>query len=146
MIRSIMPVSALLALIAAAASPASAQPDSGLQTFFTENVGLSQAQIAAIGSGEPVAKTLPARTPAEVFLFGAVYIEAAPESYLRLVHDFERLRRVPSYLALGVFTQPSQLSHSHGFSFDSDDTRALRKCKPGDCLIQMPASTIEELQ
>jgi hypothetical protein len=76
MIRSIMPVSALLALIAAAASPASAQPDSGLQTFFTENVGLSQAQIAAIGSGEPVAKTLPARTPAEVFLFGAVYIQA----------------------------------------------------------------------
>lgn len=145
MIRSVRPVTALLAFIAAAASPASSQPDSGLQTFFTENVGLSQDQIAAIRSGEPVAKSLPARTPAEVFLFGAVYIQATPESYLRLVRDFERLRRLPSYLALGVFTQPSQLLHSNGFSFDSDDTRALKRCKPGDCLIQMPASTIEEI-
>jgi hypothetical protein len=44
-----------------------------------------------------------------------------------------------------VFSNPPQLSDLKGFSFESDDIDALRGCKPGDCLIQMPASSIEEL-
>jgi hypothetical protein len=60
-------------------------------------------------------------------------------------HDFDRLRKLPSYLALGVFSNPPQLSDLKDFSFDDDDVQALKDCKPGDCLIQMPASSIEEL-
>ena len=146
MIRSVMPAAALLALIAATALPGSSQSKTDLQTFFRQNIGLSQDQIAAIRSGQPVAKTLPPRTPAEVFLFGAVYIHAAPESYLRFASDLERLRKLPSYLALGVFNHPPQLSDLQGFSFDNDDVKALKNCEPGDCLIQMPASSIEELR
>jgi hypothetical protein len=78
-------------------------------------------------------------------LIGAVYIHAAPESYLRFASDFDRLRKLPNYLALGVFGNPPQLSDLKGFSFESDDIKALKDCKPGDCLIQMPASSIEEL-
>ena len=37
---------------------------------------------------------------------GAVYIRAAPESYLRLARDFDRLSKLPNYLALGVFSNP----------------------------------------
>jgi hypothetical protein len=90
-------------------------------------------------------RRLPSRTPAEVFLIGAVYIHAAPESYLWFASDFDRLRKLPNYLALGVFGNPPQLSDLKGFSFESDDIKALKDCKPGDCLIQMPASSIEEL-
>ena len=146
MIRSVMPAAALLVLIAVAALPGSSQSNPDLQTFFRQNIGLSQDQIAAIRSGQPVAKALPSRTPAEVFLFGAVYIHAAPESYLQFARDFDRLRKLPSYLALGVFSNPPQLSDLKGFSFDSDEIQALKKCTPGDCQIQMPASSIEEFQ
>jgi hypothetical protein len=45
-----------------------------------------------------------------------------------------------------VFSSPPQSSDLKGFSFDSDDIKGLKSCKPGDCLIQMPASSIEELQ
>ena len=144
-IRSAMCASVLLALIAVAALPGSAQSNPDLQTFFRQNIGLSQDQIAAIRAGQPVAKTMPSRTPAEVFLVGAVYIHAAPESYLRFAGDFDRLRKLPNYLALGVFSDPPQLSDLKGFSFDNDDIQALKNCKPGDCLIQMPTSSIEEL-
>ena len=89
---------------------------------------------------------MPSRTPAEVFLFGAIYIHAAPESYVKFHHDFDRLRKLPNYLALGVFSNPPQASDLNGFSFDADDIKGLKNCKPGDCLIQMPASSIEELQ
>ena len=146
MLRSIMHTAALLASIAAAALPGSAQSNPDLQRFFRQNLGLSQDQIAAIRSGQPVAKTMPSRTPAEVFLVGAIYIHAAPESYLKFARDFDRLRELPNYLALGVFSDPPKLSDLKDFSFDSDEIQALQKCKPGDCLIQMPAGPIEEFQ
>ena len=91
-----------------------------------------------------MAKAVPSRTPAEIFLFGAVYIHAAPEAYVSFAHDFDRLRTLPSYLGLGVFGSPPQPSDLKDFCFDSDDVRALERCRPGNCLIQGPASSMEE--
>ena len=135
---------ALVVVIAAAPLPTFSQSNRDVQTFFRQDIGLSQDQIAAIRSGQPVTKNLPSRTPAEVFLFGAVYIHAAPESYLQFAHDFDRLRNLPGYLALQVFSNPPQLSDLKDLSFDNDDIQALKNCKPGDCQIQLPASSIEE--
>ena len=145
MIRSIMPTAALLAFFAATALPGPSQSNPDLETFFRQNIGLSQDQIAAIRTGQPVAVTLPPRTPAEVLLFGAVYIHAAPETYFQFARNFDRLREVPGFLALGVFTDPPQLSDLQGFALDSDDIQALKDCEPGNCRIQMPATSIEEL-
>ena len=145
MIRSTMPAAALLALMAATALPGPSQSSPDLQTFFRQNIGLTEDQIAAIRTGQPVVVTLPPRTPAEVLLFGAVYIHASPETYFQFARNFDRLREVPGFLALGVFTDPPQLSDLQGFSFDSDDIQALKNCEPGNCRIQMPATSIEGL-
>ncbi|MGD0012316.1 MAG: hypothetical protein ABSE93_27725 [Terriglobia bacterium] len=145
MIRSATPTAALLALMAAAALPGSSQSNPDLQTFFRKNIRLSEDQIAAIRSGQPVAKALPPRTPAEVLIFGAVYIHAAPETYFQFARNFDRLREVPGFLALVVFTDPPQLSDLRGFAFDSDEIQALKSCESGNCRIQMPATSIEEL-
>ncbi len=137
---------ALLALIAAAAlagAGRSNQANPDLATYFRQYVGLSQDQTAAIQSGQPFAKNLPSRTPAEVFLWGAVYIHAAPESYLKFAHDFDRLRKLPDCLALGVFSDPPRLSDFDGFALTSDEVQALKNCKPGDCQIQLPEGAIE---
>jgi hypothetical protein len=144
-IRRVMLSPMLLVLIATAVLPGFSQSNANLQDFFRQNIGLSQDQIAAIRNGQPVAKAMPSRTPAEVFLFGAVYIHAAPEAYFQFARDFDRMRKLPSYLALGVIGNPPHLSDWKGFSFDDEDVRALKNCKPGDCLIQMPASSIDEL-
>ena len=146
MIRKAITIAALPLLIAAISPHGFSQATPALQTFFRENIGLSPDQIADIQDGKPVTKTLPSRTPAEVFLVGAVYIHAAPEKYLQFAHDFDRLRKLPSYLALGVVSTPPQISDFKDFSFDSDDIQALKDCKPGDCAIQLPASSIEALQ
>ncbi|MGB7351974.1 MAG: hypothetical protein WBC66_19120 [Candidatus Acidiferrales bacterium] len=78
-------------------------------------------------------------------MVGAIYIHAAPESYLQFARDFDRLRKLPGYVAIRKFSDPPQLSDLKGFSFDSDDIGALKKCKPGNCPIQMPTSSIEAL-
>ena len=99
----------LLSLVTATV-PGFSQSSPDLHAFFRQDIGLSEDQIVDIRSGKAIAKAMPSRTPAEVFLFGAIYIHAAPESYLRFAHDFNRLRELPDYLALGVFSDPPQSS------------------------------------
>ena len=144
MVRNAIRVAALLGLIAAISSPAISQSKPRLGTFFREHIGLSDDEIDALRNGQPEVKPLPPRIPDEVLLFGAVYIHAAPEAYFQYARNFDRLREVPGFLALGVFTDPPQLSDLHGFALDSDDIQDLKNCQPGKCRIQMPATSIEE--
>jgi hypothetical protein len=146
MIRRVLSALYLLILVAVFCPRGTAQSNPRLETFFEQNIGLTQDQIDEIRNGIPVVKSLPERTPSEVFLFGAVFIHAAPESYLKFVTDFDRLRKLPSYLALGVFGNPPQLADLNGFSLDSDDLSDLQKCHPGNCMIQLSDSSMEELQ
>ncbi|MGH9508968.1 MAG: hypothetical protein ACRD2M_03445 [Terriglobales bacterium] len=135
----------LLAVIAAAV-PGYSQTDAEVQAYFKDRIGLSQEQITAIRSGTPVVKKMPSRVPAEIFVFGAVYVNAAPESYPAFALNFDRLRKLPGYMGIAEFSHPPQLSDLKGFTFDSEDIKALKECKPGDCDIQMPASSIEEVR
>jgi len=56
MARCAIQAAASLVLIAAVICPAISQSNPDLETFFRENVGLSQDQIDAIGSGQPIVK------------------------------------------------------------------------------------------
>ena len=114
--------------------------------FFREFVGLNEEQIAAIRSGKAVAKVVESRTPDEVFVFGAVYAEATPESYLRLASDMDALRKLPSYLAIQRFSDPPQLSDLEGFTLEEQDITELKNCKTGHCQVQLPTEAMEEFQ
>ena len=138
-------IATLLALISAAAATCSSQSNPNLQSYFKDYIGLTDDQIASIRSGQGGAKTLHSRTPDEIFVFGAIYINATPESYLKFSRDFDRLRKLPGYLVIGEFSNPPHISDLNGFTFDSEDIKELKNCKPGDCKIQMPASSIEQL-
>ncbi len=123
-----------------------AQTHRDVKVFFREDIGLTEDQIANIQNGQAVVKLMPSRTPAEVFLLGAIYIHATPEAYVQFHNDFDRYRTLPSYLALGAFSNPPQPVDVKDLAFDGDDIKSLKNCKPGDCLIQMPATSIQELQ
>jgi hypothetical protein len=51
-----------------------------LQTYFKEYIGFSHDQVAATRSGQAVAKTRGSRAQAEILMFGAIYVNAGPES------------------------------------------------------------------
>ncbi len=144
--RAALISSFVMILLAAVCLRAAVQTPPALEEFLRQNIRLSGDQIMAIQKGEAVTKALPSRTPAEVFLFGAIHINAAPERYFEFNRDFDRLRKLPNYLALGVLGNPPKLSELAGFSFDKDDVQALRTCKPGDCPIQMPSGSMEDMQ
>lgn len=131
-------------LVVVITSASFSQSELDLRKFFRQDLGLTEDQIADIRRGKAVVNALPPRMPDEVFLLGAIYIRAVPEKYLQFEHDFDRRRELPAYWALVVFSNPPQLSDLKNFTFDNDEIQALRKCTPGDCQLQMPASSIEK--
>ena len=114
--------------------------------FFREFVGLSEDQIGAIRSGKAVAKVVESRTPDEVFVFGAVYVEARPESYLELASDVDALRKLPGYLAIQRFSDPPQPSDLEGFTLENQDIEELKNCRVGHCEVQLPTEAIEDFK
>lgn len=114
--------------------------------FFHEFAGLNEAQIATIRSGKAIAKIVESGTPDEVFVFGAVYVEATPESYLELASDLDALRKLPSYLAIQSFSNPPQLSDLDAFVLDQRDIKELKNCEAGHCQMQLPTEAIEDFQ
>ena len=114
--------------------------------FYREVARLNEGQIAAIRSGKAVAKVIESPTPDEVYVFGSVYVEASPESYLKLASDIDALRKLPSYLAIQSFSDPPQLSDLEGFTLEQRDIDELKNCKPGHCQVQLPTEAIEDFQ
>jgi hypothetical protein len=117
-----------------------------VEQFFREYVGLNNDQIAEIQAGKAVARILDSRTPDEVFVFGAVYVHATPEEYLRLASDVDSLRKLPNYLAIQKFNDPPQLSDLDGLTLEADDIQQLKTCKPGHCEVQLPSESMDALR
>jgi len=135
----------LLSLLCRVGPAASAQTGEPYK-FFREYVGLSEDEIATIRKGKAVAKVVESRSPDEIFVFGGVYINATAESYLKLASDVDALRKLPNYLAIRKFSDPPQLSDLDGFTFEEEDIKQLKNCKPDECEIQLPAESMAEFQ
>jgi hypothetical protein len=114
--------------------------------YFRQYIGLSDGQITAVSNGTVLVKELPSSTPAEIILLGTVYVNSRPQTYMKLIRDFDALRRLPSYLAIQPFSTPPQLSDLRGFTLDSNDIDDLRVCVPGNCNVNLPAEKIEEFK
>jgi hypothetical protein len=115
-------------------------------TFFKQYIGLKDEQIADIGNGKAVAQVLPTSAPSEVVVFGAIYINASPEDYLRVAQNLDSLRGLPNYLGIRQFSTPPRLSDFEGFVLDEDDIQDLKNCRPGRCQLQLPTESMEEFQ
>jgi len=115
-------------------------------TFFKQFMGLQDDQITAIQQGKAVTKVLSTKTPSEVVVFGAVYINASPDEYLKAAQDLGAMRKSPNYLALRKFSSPPALSDLEGFVLDEDDIKDLKNCKPGSCALQLPGESMEEFK
>jgi hypothetical protein len=136
----------LLALLLLWNVASAGQSEDALRDFFRKRAGLDDREITAVSSGVPVAKVLPTPTPAEILVFGAVYVSGAPADYLALAKDVDALRRLPGYLAIRRFSSPPQISDLEGFTLDSEDIKDLRECRPGDCIVQLPVEAIDALR
>jgi hypothetical protein len=69
------------AVLVCAALSCAGQTSHEPYTFFKQSIGLQDGEIADIERGKAVTKALSTKTPAEVAVFGAVFIHASIEDY-----------------------------------------------------------------
>jgi hypothetical protein len=122
------------------------QADHEPESFFKQHMGLQDDQIADIRHGKAVTKALSTSTPAEVVVFGAVYINGSVEDYLKAAQNVNSLRGSPGYLGVQRFSSPPVLSDLKGFVLEEEDIKDLKECKPGSCELQLPAASMEEFK
>jgi len=132
-------------MIFALACAALAQADRSPAAIFTQ-LGLTAPQRAAIESGRPVAKVLSWGGSSEVFVFGAVYIDGLPSTYLKSARDVGRLAGTPGYLAIGELPAAPAAVDLDALTLDTDDIKALKSCREGDCDVQLPTASIRAFQ
>jgi hypothetical protein len=99
-------VSVLTLLLATGVSTGFAQTVSELKDFLSQRAELSQEQIAEIPQGKPFATNVKGRGEAEIYLFGVVYVNAAPESFSKLASNLNRSGQFPGHAAATKFNAP----------------------------------------
>ena len=124
-------------VVAAFGQPA----QSGLTAFFTQ-MGLTPKQVAAVDQGRPAAKVLSWGGASEVFVFGAVFINGSPATYLKAARDVKRLAKSEGYLGIGELQPTASVADLSAMTLEPDDVKALKNCKEGDCDVQLPIDSI----
>jgi hypothetical protein len=139
------PRASLLALSLISSAVVQAAAGRAPLTLFTD-LGLTPQQIAAIDAGRPVAKVLPWGGPSEVYVFGAVHVAGARETYLAAARDVARLSGTPGYQGIGEIREDATAADLSAVAFDADDVKALKNCRDGSCDVQLPTSGIQRFR
>lgn len=135
----------LMAGATAGAGARTAQDQSGgaSRAFLREQFGLQAADLHTIAAGGVVARSLETSEGREVATLGVVRLRASASFYASQLRDIVNFKRDPAVLQIGVVDTPARAEALAGLTLDRSDIDRLRRCRPGDCGLQLPREAIE---
>jgi hypothetical protein len=142
-------VAVLAAIVGCALAAAGPQPRAfppELDAYFNDSVKLAPAERQSLLAGAPVTKMLDADPAREVAVFGAVWINASADDYVRAVTDIERLERGESFLVTKRISDPPRLEDFAALELPQDDFDDLRTCKISDCAVKVSQEALDRLR
>ncbi len=122
-------------------SPPSAAQTAGEKQFW-EKLGFSREEKGLLEKGQAVVREHPTADKAEIIIYGAVFIKAAPEAFVKSYTEISRRVNGTSYLSAGLFKQNPTLADLDGLTFDREDIAELKDCVPGECEVQLPVNAM----
>ena len=146
--RSLLAVVGSVALLAtapvrtAAQRPSQALPE-GLEVYLAAEVHPTAAERKALLSGRPLTKLLPSDQSKEVFVFGAIWIDASPAEYVRRVKNIEDFEKGAAFRITKKISDPPKLEDFAELELPKDDLKDLRRCKLGDCEVKLSAKGLQ---
>ena len=111
--------------------------------FLRDNFGVTAGEFQRLGTGSAVARTLDTSDGREVATFGVVRLGVPASFYVDQLRDVAAFKRDPAVLQIGVFATPAQAAELGGLSLESQDVDRLRRCRPGDCGLQLSREAIQ---
>jgi len=116
-----------------------------LNSYITTSVRLTRPAREALLAGEPVTSLLDAVPETEVAIFGAVWIDAAPDTCVRLIKDIERFERGGAFRVTKRISDPPQLVDFALLTLPDQDIEALKACRVSDCDIKLSEQALERI-
>jgi hypothetical protein len=135
---------ALLACAVIAAAQ-DAAPDLDLSALLSKSLRFSRDELARLRRGEVVKHGLPAKSPGEIAVVGAVRIHAKKEAFVARVRNIVQFKSGPDVLQIGRFSNPPVFADLAALTVDQDDFD-VRDCHPRDCPVRLSAAAIDRLQ
>lgn len=117
-----------------------------VQPSSWEVMGFQRADLSRIAGGAPVVREYATGNRSDVFLLGVVHVQAKAEAFLRTFARIQDRINGTSYLAAGIFSEPPRIEDLAEFQLDAGELADLRRCMPGDCDFQLPASAMNALR
>jgi hypothetical protein len=117
-----------------------------LDTYITTYVRLTPVERRALLDNRPVTKLLDAEPDKEVAVFGAVWIDASPGTYVSLMKDIERFERGGGFRITRRISDPPRLADFALLDLPDEDIAALRSCRVGDCEVKLSEQALERIR
>jgi hypothetical protein len=117
-----------------------------LNAYITEYVRMTPAERTSLLMGAPVIKLLDADPVKEVSLFGAVWINAPAEDYVKLVKDIEHFERGGGFRVTKRISDLPKPEDFAALKLPDEDLAALRSCKVGECEIKLSEEALERIR
>lgn len=112
------------------------------ERYLAAEVHPTAAERDALLSGHPLTKLLPSDPSKEVFVFGAIWIDAPSAKYVTRVKDIENFEKGRAIRITKKISDPPKLEDFDQLELSSDEVKDLQRCKPGDCEIKLSANAL----
>src|SRR5256885_2021212 len=122
------------------------QPPARLATLLQQHIGLDSARIASIERGDVIVKVLDTQNKRDVAVFGIITVDVPRTLYVTRLQDFPNSLRAPTRPHFGIFSTPASPADVADATVPAHDVDDVKKCKPGDCKIKLPAAEMQRLQ
>ena len=116
------------------------------RAFLTSTFNLTKADYDRLDAGHVVTRTLEASDDREVVTLGVVRIKITPEFYVERLEDIVSFKKNEAVLQIGTFGNLPVVADMAAMTLDDYDVRSLRRCRAGDCGVQLSAGAIAKFQ
>jgi len=125
-----------------AASPAPAS----LVQFLRHSIGMDSAVLLRALRGEPFVTVLDAELHRDVAIFGMITAAVPRAVYEAQLRGFRTSLRAPNRTRFGIFANPATAADVAAVVIAQRDADDMKSCKPGDCVVKLPATDMERIR
>jgi len=137
--RSLLPLSSILLAVSVGAQSIPDQP----RSFLSRHAAFSTRDFEDLNRQRPVAKILDTKHSKEVAPIGVIRVDVPEDYFLTRFRDIENFKKSDEVLQIGKFSRPPQAKDLDRMTLDADDLESLKKCRPGDCGMKLPAAFVD---
>jgi hypothetical protein len=99
---------------------------------------LDASDVDQVRRGQPVTTALPGAMDREIVVAGTVRIRTSTARVVDLFRDIERLESGKGFVQTVRLSEPPRLEDFATLGVPAEDVRDLRRCRVGDCKLQLP--------